>query len=360
MPKLDAAIFSKMELSAEQEEQLAELKSSVDELIADEANIAQIKTAYDEYIEACFDYRHYEDAETGLNFINEHSETFELSDAETADLRRHFGVVAFSKKETDTAKTEFEKALQFLEDSTDEDETLRAKLLADLGNLAALKEDFSTAIEHYEAAIEINEENEIDAATPFHNLGLVYLESQNLDEAVDCFEAALEIYQEENDVAQQENMHLLLGSVYFSQENLTDALRNYHYATELQAEKSEKLGKTYVSMVSILLKMGENQKAVEFYEKALPILIEHSDLELKAEHYFQIANLYNRYIEDYESAIKYYQHSLEIAATDEEHIEWRDLMVAKLEDSIAISQENLDKQNKKQSKSGLFKRLFKK
>lgn len=358
MPKLDAAIFTKVELSAEQEEHLAELKSSVDELIADEANLTQIKTAYDEYIEACFDYRRYEDAENGLNFIKEHSATFELNDAETADLHRHFGMLAFSKQEVETAKAEFEKGLAFLEDSTDEDETLRAKLLADLGNIAALEEDFSTAIELYEAAIEINEENEIDAATPFHNLGLVYLEAQNLDEAADCFEAALEIYQEEGDVAQQEIIHLQLGSIYFAQENLTDALRNYHYATELQEENSEKLGKTYVSMVSILLKMGENPKAVDIYEKALPMLVEHSDLEMKAEHYFQIANLYNRYIEDYEKAIQYYQLSLEVAKTDEEHIEWRDLMVAKLEDSIAVSQENLDKKNKK--KSGLFGRLFKK
>jgi len=358
MPKLDAAIFTKKELSAEQEEHLADLKSSVNELIADDASLTQIKTAYDEYIEACFDYHQYEAAETGLNFINEHSATFELSDSETADLHRHFGVLAFSKKEIEKAKIAFEKGLTFLEDSTDEDEILRAKLFADLGNIAALEEDFLTAIELYEAAIEINEENEIDAATPFNNLGLVYLETQNLDEAADCFEAALEIYQEEEDLLQQEILHLQLGSIYFAQDNLTDALRNYHYATELQEENSEKLGKTYVSMVSILLKMGENQKAIEFYEKALPILAEHSDIELQAEHYFQIANLYNRYIEDYEKAIQYYQSALDVAKTDDENPEWRDLMIAKLEDSIAASQENMDKKNNK--KSGLFGRLFKK
>lgn len=356
MPKLDAAIFSKVELSTEQGEHLAELKSNVNELIADEANLVQIKAAYEEYIEACFDYRQYEDAEEGLNFIHENSATFELTDAETAELHRRFGVVAFSKQEIEIAKAAFEKALTLLEDSTDEDEELRAKLLADLGNIAAINEDFIAAIEYYETAIEINEENEVDAATPLNNLGLIYLESQNYDEAADCFEAALEIYQEEKNLAQQEIMHLQLGAIYFAQENLTDALRNYHYATELQEENSEILGKTYVSMVSILLKMGENAKAVDIYEKALPMLAEHSDLEIQAEHYFQIANLYNRYIEDYDKAIQYYKASLEVAKTDDENPEWRDLMVAKLEDSIAVSQENLDKKNKK--KTGLFGRLF--
>ncbi|MFK7946130.1 MAG: tetratricopeptide repeat protein [Saprospiraceae bacterium] len=356
MPKLDAAIFSKIELSTEQEEHLAELKSSVDELITDKADLVQIKTAYEAYIEACFDYNHHENAEEGLNFIHENSATFELNDAETAGLRRRFGVLALSKKETETAKVEFEKALALLQDSTNEEEALRAKLLADLGNIAALNEAFNEAIEYYEAAIEINEENEIDAAAPFNNLGLIYVESQNYDDAADCFEAALEIYQDKEDLAQQEIIHLQLGSIYYAQDNLTDALRNYHYATELQDEDSEKLGKTYVSMVSILLKMGENEKAVDIYEKALPMLTQHSDIEMKAEHYFQIANLYNRYIDDYEKAIQYYQASLDVAKTDDENPEWRDLMVAKLEDSIAVSQEKLNKKNKK--KSGLFGRLF--
>ena len=356
MAKLEAAIFSKVELTDEQNNHLAELKSSVDELIADEVDLIQLKAAYELYIEACFDYRQYENAEQGLNFIYEHRETFELNDAQTADLYRHFGVLAFSKKEIENAKTEFENGLTLLEDSTDEDEELRAKLLADLGNVASVQEDFETAVKNYEAAIDINEENEIDAVVTYHNLGLIYLENQNLNDAADCFEAALEIYQEEENIAQQEIMHLQLGSIYFAQDNLTDALRNYHYATELQEENSEILGRTYVSMVSILLKMGENTKAVDIYEKALPMLIAHSDLEVKAEHYFQIANLYNRYIEDYKSAVKYYQKSMEIAATDNENPEWRDLMIAKLEDSIAVSQENLNKKNKK--KSGLFGRLF--
>lgn len=358
MPKLDATIFSKSELTTDQKEHLAELQSTVKELITDDAEATQIKTAYEEYIETCFEYRQYESAEEGLKYIYERIETFELDDAATANLHRQFGVLAFSKKEIDNAKAEFEKAASLLEDSTDQDEALRAKLLADLGNIAAINEEFATAIDYYEAAIEINEENEIEAVTPYHNLGLVYLESQNLEEAADCFEAALEIYQEEKDLTQQEIVHLHLGAIYFAQNNLTDALRNYHYASELQEKDSEKYGKTYISMVSVLLKMGENKKAVEIYEQALPSLAAHSDIEIKSEHYFQIANLYNRYIEDFEKAIKYYKLSLEVAKTDEEHQEWRELMIDKLEDSIAVSEENLAKQNKK--KSGLFGRLFKK
>lgn len=358
MPKLDAAIFNKVELSADQKEHLEELKSSVNELIADEADVFQIKSAYDDYIEACFDYHQYEDAESGLNFIHDNSETFELSDAETADLLRHFGVLAFSKKEIDTAQQKFEKALALLEDNTEDNEELQAKLMTDLGNVESVNENFETAIDYYESAIELNEANEIDAATPFHNLGIVYLETHNVEEAVECFESALEIYQEQDNLTQQEAMHLQLGAIYLAQDNLNNALKNYHYASELQEEDSENLGKIYLTMVNILLKMGENQKAVNIYEKALPILETFSDLDIKAEHHFQIANLYRNYLADDDKAISYYQSALEMAKTEEEHTEWRDLMIAKIEDSIAICQENMQQKTKK--KSGLFGRLFKK
>ena len=358
MPKLDAAIFNKVELSAVQKEHLEELKSSVDELIVDEGDLFQLKTAYDEYIEACFDYHQYEDAAAGLEFINENSETFELSDAVTAVLLRQFGMVAFSKKDIDTAEAKFQKSLALLDDNPTDNEELLAKLLTDLGNVKAINEETEAAIEYYETAIEMNEANELDVATPFHNLGLIFLEMQNHEEATECFESALEIYQLDNNLPQQESMHLQLGTIYFAQDNLNDALRNFHYATELQEENSEQKGKTLLSMVNVLLKMGENAKAVQIYEQALPILQNFSDLDFKAEHYFQIANLYRNYLEDNKTAIRHYQTALEIAKTEEEHTEWRDLMIAKIEDSIAICQENIQQNHKK--KSGLFGRLFKK
>ena len=161
-----------------------------------------------------------------------------------------------------------------------------------------------------------------------------------------------------DNLTQQEAMHLQLGAIYLAQDNLNNALKNYHYASELQEEDSENLGKIYLTMVNILLKMGENQKAVHIYEKALPILETFSDLDIKAEHHFQIANLYRNYLADDDKAISYYQSALEMAKTEEEHTEWRDLMIAKIEDSIAICQENMQQKTKK--KSGLFGRLFKK
>lgn len=355
MPKIEAAIFSATEITETQAISLNELEQQVQTLIDNDAETSEIITAYHEFIEACFDLHQYERTVKALDYLKENQQ--DASDADKGLSHRRFGILAFSRKEFDVANSEFEQGLTLAQEA--ENVELEGKILSDLGNVAAIKEDFEAAIEFYEAAIEINEDNEIDAATPFHNLALVYLEVQDLGEAAECFESALDIFTEEGNVEQQEALRLQLGAVYFANNELKEALVNYHYATELQEENSEKLGKTYVSMTSVLLKMNQHQKAAEYYEKALPILIQHGDIELHSEHYFQIANLYNQYLDNFEKAIHYYGKSLEVAKTDTENDEWRELMIAKLEDSIEFNKEALAKQNKKQSKkSGFFGRLF--
>ncbi|MFT6148288.1 MAG: tetratricopeptide (TPR) repeat protein [Saprospiraceae bacterium] len=357
MSKTEATILEAENLTAEQTEQINDLQESVQHLIEKEVEAEKIQAAYDELITVCFDLRQYDTAMDGLNYIREHSSELDLNDTQTAALHRRFGVAAFAKEEFDEAKIEFDKGIALA--ANDIDIELEGKLLCDLGNIAAVKEEFSEAIELYEAAIEKNEAHEIQQTAPYINLGLIYLKVQNISEAAECFEAALEIFDEEEELDRQEILHLQLGRIYDALNNDKDALLNYHYASELQEEGSEILGETYVLMAGVLLGMAENGKAIEYYEKALPIVLEHGDIELKAEHYFQLANLYSRYDEDYETAIQYFENALEIAKTDEENEEWRNLMVAKLEDSIEVNQENLSKFSKRKSKkSGLFGRLF--
>jgi tetratricopeptide (TPR) repeat protein len=357
MSKIEATVSSNENLLEEDAQQLSELTEVVTQLIEREANITEIRVAYDELIGACFDLRQYEMAVGGLNFLKENSSELDLSDAETADLYRKLGLVAFVKKEIDEAKTEFEKALDLLKDEVDV--VLEAKLLCDLGNVAATKEDVSEAIELYESAIELSVEHEIETPEPFINLGLMYLETEHIEEAIECFETALELYDEGEALDKQEMLHLQLANIYAVQNSHKDALLNYHYASELQEEDSEILGKTYVAMAGILSAMAEHDKSIEYYEKALPIFLEHSDIEVKAEHYFQLANLYSSYQEDYAKALEYHKKALEIAKTDTENKEWRDLMVAKLEDSIEVAEENLSKfGGKKSKKSGFFGKLF--
>jgi tetratricopeptide (TPR) repeat protein len=357
MSKIEATIFSAEHLGEEDAQQLSELTEVVTQLIEREAGLTEIRTAYDELIETCFDLRQYEMALGGLNFLRENSSELELSDVETANLYRKFGTIAFLKKETDEAKTEFNKALNLVKE--DVDVTLEAKLLCDLGNVAATEADVSEAIEYYEAAIELSEEHGIEMPEPFINLGLMYLETENIGEAIECFETALELYGEEEALDKQEMLHLQLGNIYAVQSNYKDALLNYHYASELQEEDTEILAKTYVAMAGVLSAMAEHDKSIEYYEKALPILLKHGDIEVKSQHYFQLANLYTRYKEDYARALECYKSALEIAKTEEEHQEWRDLMVAKLEDSIEVAEESLSKfSSKKSKKSGFFGKLF--
>ncbi len=357
MPKIEATIFKALDLTAEQQELLANLEGGIQELITDGADLHVLKTAYDEYIVACFEYQQYENAEAALNFISDNSTELDLSDADTADLYHRFGVLAFTKKDFETAKNQFEKALELIGD--DEPFELKGKVLCDLGNVAAVNEAFEEATALYEAAIEVNEEHEIESVKPFFNLGLVYFEQGDEGTSIEYFETALEMLEEDEELELQEFAHLQLGAIYYSQNNLKKSLLNYHYASELQDEEAENAGKTYVAMVAILLQMGENAKAIEFYEKALPNLMANGTLETSAEHYFQLANLYTEHQQAYQQAIDYYQKSLDLVNQDEQNDEWRNLMVAKLEDSIESNKELLNKADlKKSKKSSFFGRLL--
>ncbi len=282
-----------------------------------------------------------------------------LSEEDTATLHRRFGILSFTNKEFEAAKTEFNKGLSLVKDGVDVE--LEAKLLGDLANIAAMQEDYNTAIELNEAAIEKNEANKIDSAIPYHNLGIMYMEVQNYDEAVDCFESALEIFGEEEDLDKQLFLHLQLGELYSARQDWKTALLNFHYASEIQEENSEALSKTYLYIVTILIKMNEHDKAIEYYEKAMPIILEKGDIEYRSDNYFQLANLHVQFKDEFTTAIEYYENALAIAKTDDnpENQEWKELMIAKIEDSLSETREKQAVVDKKKSKKSGFFGFFK-
>ncbi len=358
MSKIDATVFTPPELTEEQKESLQDLQGKVTNAIEQE-DVNLIHKSYEELIDLAFDLRQYPVAVEGLEYIKNKVAELNLSNEETAVLHRRLGVLAFTNKDYEVAKDEFGKGLDLSKDGADVE--LEAKLLSDLANVAAIQEDFETAIELNEAAIEKNEENEIDSAVPYYNLGLMYMEVQNFDEAVDCFESALEIFGEDEELDKQEFLHLQLAQLYTARQEWKTALLNYHYASELQEEDSEELSKTYLYVIAVLLKMNEYDKAIEYYHKAIPIIEIHGDIEYQSDNYFQLANLYVKFKDDFPNAIECYEKAYEIAKTDDnpENQEWKDLMLAKIEDSLEETRENQAAMDKKKSKKKGFFGFFK-
>lgn len=353
MSKIDATIFTPPELTEEQKEDLQDLQEKVEHAQA-QNEVDLIHAAYENLIEMSFDLRQYSTALEGLEYIKANAAELDLSDEATAILHRRFGMLAFANKDLEKAKAEFEKGLLLANDGVEVE--LEAKLLGDLANIAAMQEDYGTAIELNEAAIEKNEANEIDSAIPYYNLGIMYMEVHNFEEALECFESALEIFGDDEELDKQEFLYLQLGELYAVKQDWKAALLNYHYASELQEEGSEKLSKTYLLIISILLRMNEHDKAIEYYEKAMPIILTKGDIEYRADNYFQLANLYVKFRDDFKTAIDYYEKAHAIAKTEDnpENQEWKELMLAKIEDSLAETKESEAAANKKKSKKGFF------
>ncbi|CAF0907271.1 unnamed protein product [Adineta ricciae] len=192
-----------------------------------------------------------------------------------------------------------------LQSTTNQWENL-AKLLLTMG-------EYDKAQQIYENLLEKTFEDDYEQlAFLYHQLGCVYNEKKNFEQALNYFQESLylkRIYSP----GQLADTYSNIGSIFHRLGKLDDALQYFQYALETNTNNEGILASLYNNIGMVLKKQGEYVDAIKHLEKSLQIDLSrlpstHPDLAIT---YSNIGRVYIN-LKDYYHAAKYFQKTVNI------------------------------------------------
>ena len=203
-----------------------------------------------------------------------------------------------------------------------------------IGLVYSDKGDYDKALEFLNKAMTIRKaklgEEHTDVATSYNNIGVVYYNKEDYDKALEYYNKALTIWksklgEEHTDVATFYNN---IGLVYSDKGDYDKALEYYNKALTIWksklGEEHINVARSYNNIGSVYHDKGDYDKALEFLNKALAILKSKFGEEhtVVANYYNHIGSVYSDK-EDYDKALEFYNKVLAIrkAKLGEEHID---------------------------------------
>jgi len=144
-----------------------------------------------------------------------------------------------------------------------------------LGMINQIKGYYTTALEYYENALQIDESlNDIAGKSmDLNNIGSIYLTIGKYEEALKCYRQSLEIVERLGDQASKITCLNNLGRVHEVRHEFDSALDNYFEAVKI-TEKVGDLNRkaTLLNNIGMIYKANdENERAIEYYEEAIRI-----------------------------------------------------------------------------------------
>lgn len=183
------------------------------------------------------------------------------------------------------AACQYETALRLCEllsytedDMADVDK--RIELHLEIGGLCQRSADYNGAIEHYQKALGMTQQDGDQRGSCYNSLGVIYRKDAEYKKAVEYFERALSCYKREDLIATVRND---LGVVYMNLGSIEPDLeksREFYWTAKEHYESSlrlrEKLGASVRDLAfshhnigSALYRLGEYDKALEAHKEAL-------------------------------------------------------------------------------------------
>jgi putative nucleotidyltransferase with HDIG domain len=211
-----------------------------------------------------------------------------------AEATNHMGTTEVLRGDLEAGDALYARALRLALETGDE--KLQAMIAQNRGNIAGMRGDAATAIEHFVTSLAVFRKLGLrDALGPLlNNLGLVFTQLGQLDEAQAVYDEALIACGIANDVP-----HRILTLI-----NSTDVLLargDLAHASELcktvlyeatLASDERALGETYKHMGMIARRELRHADATRFYELALSSATRRNDLLLAAEVSYEQAELH--------------------------------------------------------------------
>lgn len=172
-----------------------------------------------------------------------------------------------------------------------------------LGNINLAQNNHIEALKLYQECLTISRDNTFNTLIPhlYNNIGLVYKQIEEFDDAKDNFNKAYNLFLENDDEANSVYPLYNIALIESTIGNDEDAINGYLNLTSyhLKTENWVSLASLYNSISEIYLKNGDNKRAREYLEMALNAMEDKSDSFNSGPSSFYKASIYTNAAELY-------------------------------------------------------------
>ena len=183
------------------------------------------------------------------------------------------------------------------------------------GTLASLWRElraYPRALQDYQAVLDDPSARAHHGIT-YHNIGIVYQEQQQWQQALDAYQRALELKEQHGQQHQLGVTYHQIGMVYEDQQQWQQALDAYQRALELQEQHGQQhqLGVTYHQIGIVYQEQRQWQQALEAYQRSLELYEQHGQQHEAGDTHHQIGMVYQEQ-RQWQPALAAYQRALEL------------------------------------------------
>ena len=177
-------------------------------------------------------------------------------------------------------------------------DSIKARTLLDLGEAIEMTSP-QKSLEYYQEALEISKKNKSNRLTlsSMVDVGIAYIETNELDKALTTFTDAIPISKEINDTGKIASVLANIGNVYLHKKNNVKAIESYIQAVKLleQASNQERLPPLYSNLCNVLDDEKEFDQAIEFGNKAFELAQRNNDMHYAINALINLSSAYGHY-----------------------------------------------------------------
>ncbi len=234
----------------------------------------------------------------------------------------------------------FDKTLEAGMDAIKEADRLgmaaeKARMYRSLGISAYFIGDYELAIQYFQSGFDAYEQagDKSGMAACVHNMGTMNWELGNFPLAFEYYNQSIIFEEEIGNLVEVGTTLLQMGGLHYRQGEIDKAYDVYYRARLIFEEENDTLNiaEADFRMASCYWAWDDIDLAIETNIKALEVFIQYDYLERIAGTYNNLALIYNDNLANYEMAVKYFQHAIEIRHRLGDFL------------SLALSQSNLGK-----------------
>ncbi|MFO7792250.1 MAG: tetratricopeptide repeat protein [Candidatus Saliniplasma sp.] len=227
----------------------------------------------------------------------------------------------------ETAIKYYENALASLRKSNDIEDSQK-KMISILNSIGKLSYEISAterALEAFRSLLELSEKTgeENIQANALRWIGHTHSDSQDFESANESYQKALELYDEES--KGYTDCKRGMGYLIWREGEFEEALELYQQVVKEAKELKDDhiLSLTYIDMGNIYAQKGQNEKAIEYYERSIPALKKQNSYKDLERAYNNMGDQFMKMAE-WEKAIEHFQKTMDYAKKigDKRFIGW--------------------------------------